>query len=75
MQRIKPGLYLKSKEIPNAKSSKIVQISKNSAAKNITLADLAVWTGHQGKVCCGRTPLETLLNGKKFWAEKNLAKI
>lgn len=30
---------------------------------------------HQGKVCCGRTPLETLLDGKKVWAEKNLAQI
>ena len=32
------------------------------------------WT-HQGKMCCGRTPLETLLDGKKIWAEKNLAQI
>jgi transposase InsO family protein len=30
---------------------------------------------HQGKMCCGRTPLETLLDGKKIWAEKNLAQI
>ena len=30
---------------------------------------------HQGKVCCGRTPMETLLGGKKVWAEKNLAQI
>ena len=30
---------------------------------------------HQGKVCCGRTPLETLLDGKSIWAEKNLAQI
>jgi transposase InsO family protein len=30
---------------------------------------------HQGKVCCGRTPLETLSDGKKVWAEKNLAQI
>tara|TARA_R110000737_G_scaffold247407_4_gene257544 strand:+ start:289 stop:1329 length:1041 start_codon:yes stop_codon:yes gene_type:complete len=30
---------------------------------------------HQGKVCCGRTPLETLLDGKTVWAEKNLAQI
>ena len=30
---------------------------------------------HQGKVCCGRTPMETLLDGKKVWAEKNLAQI
>lgn len=30
---------------------------------------------HQGKMCCGRTPLETLLDGKTIWAEKNLAQI
>ncbi|ALU43206.1 IS481 family transposase [Pseudoalteromonas rubra] len=30
---------------------------------------------HQGKKCCGRTPLETLLDGKSLWAEKNLAQI
>ena len=30
---------------------------------------------HQGKMCCGRTPLETLLYGKSIWAEKNLAQI
>lgn len=30
---------------------------------------------HQGKICCGRTPLETLLDGKQVWAEKNLAQI
>jgi transposase InsO family protein len=30
---------------------------------------------HQGKVCNGRTPLETLLDGKSIWAEKNLAQI
>jgi transposase InsO family protein len=30
---------------------------------------------HQGKKCCGRTPLETLLDGKSIWAEKNLAQI
>lgn len=30
---------------------------------------------HQGKICCGRTPLETLLDGKLIWAEKNLAQI
>jgi transposase InsO family protein len=28
---------------------------------------------HQGKMCCGRTPKETLLDGKSIWAEKNLA--
>lgn len=27
---------------------------------------------HQGKMCCGRTPMETLLDGKCIWAEKNL---
>lgn len=30
---------------------------------------------HQGKMCCGRTPQETLLDGKSIWAEKNLAQI
>jgi hypothetical protein len=30
---------------------------------------------HQGKMCCGRTPMETLLDGKTVWAEKNLAQI
>lgn len=30
---------------------------------------------HQGKMCCGRTPLDTLLDGKSIWAEKNLAQI
>ncbi|BHI66409.1 IS481-like element ISSod13 family transposase (plasmid) [Escherichia coli] len=27
---------------------------------------------HQGKMCNGRTPMETLLDGKRIWAEKNL---
>lgn len=30
---------------------------------------------HQGKMCCGRTPIETLLDGKRVWAEKKLAQI
>lgn len=30
---------------------------------------------HQGKKCCGRTPIETLEDGKTTWAEKNLAQI
>lgn len=25
---------------------------------------------HQGKMCCGRTPMETLQDGKKIWMEK-----
>jgi len=28
---------------------------------------------HQGKMCCGRTPIETLEDGKKIWQEKLLA--
>jgi len=28
---------------------------------------------HQGKMCCGRTPMETLEDGKKLWAEKFIA--
>jgi len=25
---------------------------------------------HQGKMCCGRTPMETLVDGKQIWKEK-----
>jgi len=25
---------------------------------------------HQGKVCCGRTPFETMIQGKEIWKEK-----
>lgn len=25
---------------------------------------------HQGKMCCGRTPLDTLIDGKQIWKEK-----
>ena len=25
---------------------------------------------HQGKMCCGRTPMETLEDGKQIWKEK-----
>ena len=28
---------------------------------------------YQGKMCCGRTPMATLLDGKRIWAEKNLS--
>ncbi|HGB6406298.1 TPA: IS481 family transposase, partial [Salmonella enterica subsp. enterica serovar Oranienburg] len=27
---------------------------------------------HQGKMCCGRTPMKTLLDGKRIRGEKNL---
>jgi transposase InsO family protein len=25
---------------------------------------------HQGKMCCGRTPIKTLIDGKRIWQEK-----
>ena len=25
---------------------------------------------HQGKMCCGRTPMDTFLDGKQIWQEK-----
>jgi len=28
---------------------------------------------HQGKMCCGRTPMETLEDGKEIWQEKLVA--
>lgn len=30
---------------------------------------------HHGKMCYGRTPLETLLDGKRIWTEKNLSQM
>lgn len=30
---------------------------------------------HQGKMCCGRTPMATLQDGKNIWDEKNLNRI
>jgi len=30
---------------------------------------------HQGKMCNGRTPMETLLDDKSIWVEKNLTQI
>ena len=39
--------------------------------------DLDVWIdnyneqrSHQGKMCCGRTPMQTRLDGKQLWREK-----
>ncbi|WP_157064611.1 IS3 family transposase, partial [Legionella tucsonensis] len=25
---------------------------------------------HQGKMCCGRTPMQTLMDSKQIWMEK-----
>jgi hypothetical protein len=40
-------------------------------------ADLDAWMDfynrertHQGKMCCGRTPIQTLFEGKEVWKEK-----
>lgn len=30
---------------------------------------------HQGKTCCGRTPMQTLLDGKAVWDSKNMSQI
>lgn len=30
---------------------------------------------HQGKMCCGRTPMDTLIDGKSIWADKQIAQI
>ena len=29
---------------------------------------------HQGKICCGRTPMATLHNGKTIWKDNFLSK-
>ena len=28
---------------------------------------------HQGKMCCGRTPVKTLMDGKQIWLDKKLS--
>lgn len=45
-------------------------------------ADLDIWLEyynnertHQGKMCNGRTPLQTLTEGKQIWANKNLVQM
>ncbi len=45
-------------------------------------ADLDAWLQHynterthQGKMCCGRKPMETMLEGKKIWKEKFIDQI
>lgn len=45
-------------------------------------SDLDAWLAHynnerthQGKMCYGRTPMETLLDGKRIWVEKNLSQM
>ncbi len=45
-------------------------------------ADLDKWLAeynnqrtHQGKMCCGRTPMATLHDGKQLWREKDLNQI
>ena len=42
-------------------------------------ADLDEWLhhhrqerAHQGKMCCGRTPFQTLIEGKVIWKEKSV---
>jgi hypothetical protein len=26
---------------------------------------------HQGTICCGQTPIDTLIDGKRIWKEKS----
>lgn len=42
---------------------------------NEWLADYNNERTHQGKMYCGRTPMETLLDGKPIWAETNLNQV
>ncbi len=42
-------------------------------------ADLYIWLAeynnhrtHQGKMCCGRTPMQTLKEGKDIWMDKQI---
>ena len=39
---------------------------------DIWLESYTIERTHQGKMCCGRTPMETLIDGKTVWLEKKL---
>lgn len=28
---------------------------------------------YEGKMCCGRTPMDTMIDGRKIWQQKNVA--
>jgi IS30 family transposase len=64
------------------------ELTRNAATRGGRLAyraselqtDLETWLDyysnertHQGRMCCGRTPMETLLEGKTIWKEKFVA--
>ena len=47
--------------------------SKNIAAdKGEWLLHYNTQRTHQGKMCCGRTPFDTMTEGKQIWKEKFL---
>lgn len=55
---------------------------KLNGALDTLQSDLDEWLAHnnnerthQGKMCNGRTPMETFLDGKRIWAEKNLSQM
>ena len=49
--------------------SVIAELLKRGFDVYMTLVD------DQGIMCCGRTPMKTLLEGKLIWDEKNLTQI
>lgn len=36
----------------------------------VSLGNYRLMRTHQGKMCCGRTPMQTLIDGKEAWHDK-----
>ncbi|WP_000903435.1 helix-turn-helix domain-containing protein [Escherichia coli] len=78
----KAGLLNLAEELSNvSKACKIMGVSRDTFFDTLQ-SDLDEWLAHynnerthQGKMCNGRTPMETLLDGKRIWAEKNLSQM
>jgi len=46
-----------------------------SGIRSIWLHHYNTQRTHQGKMCCGRTPIETMIEGKEIWKEKFINQI
>ena len=47
-----------------------ISLWKNSKLLDTWIDSYNTQRTHQGKMYCGRTPMQTLIEGKPLWAEK-----
>ena len=68
----KAGLLNLAEELSDvSKTCKVMDVSHDTFYPYQELVE----NGGIDEMCCGRTPEETLFDGKSIWAEKNLAQI